>query len=160
MPKLPDFLASLHYQNPNDKQNALFQYANNTSLNLFEWMQDHPEQLARFSATMSAATKLQAPSLEAALLSLLPTAQHDGQDAENEVLLVDVGGGRGDVLSSVRKRCAGLKGRFVVQDLPKEIEGREPVEGIEAMAYDFFTPQPVKGTRTCCSPARRLIFQN
>ena len=107
---------------------------------------------------MSAATELQAPSLEATLLSLLPTARHDGQDVENEVLLVDVGGGRGDVLSSVRKRCGGLKGRFVVQDLPKEIEGREPVEGIEAMAYDFFTPQPVKGT--CCSPVRQLIFQS
>ena len=97
---------------------------------------------------MSAVTELQAPSLEATLLSLLPPkndALREGPDAGKEVLLVDVGGGRGDALSSVRKQRSDLKGRIIVQDLPKEIEGREPVDGIEAMAYDFFTPQPVRG---------------
>jgi len=149
MPKLPDFLASLDYQNPSDRHHALFQYANNTNLNLFEWMQDHPEQLARFSATMTAATQLQTPSLEAIILSLLPKACDPLQlrnDVHQDVLLVDVGGGRGNVISSIRKQRPDLQGRIIVQDLPQEISGREPVAGIEAMAHDFFTPQPIHGT--------------
>jgi len=87
--------------------------------------------------------------LEAILLSLLPKADDAlevSPDAHKDVLLVDVGGGRGHVVSSVRKQRPDLRSSIIVQDLPKEIEGREPVEGIEAMAYDFFAPQPIKGT--------------
>jgi len=148
MPKLPNFLTSLNYQNLSDRHHALFQYANNTNLNLFEWMQHHPEQLARFSATMTAATQLQAPSLEAIILSLLPKACDPLQlhsIAHQDVLLVDIGGGRGQVIYSIRNQRPDLRGRIIVQDLPQEISGREPVTGIEAMAHDFFTPQPIHG---------------
>lgn len=155
MPKLPDFLASLNYQNPSDRHHALFQYANNTHLNLFEWMQDRPEQLEKFSATMTAATELQAPTLKAIILSLLPKPRDSLQvhpGAHSDVLLVDIGGGRGEVISSIRNHRPDLSGRIFVQDLPQEISGRAPVAGIEAMAHDFFTPQPIHGTSSSPSP--------
>ena len=150
MSKLPDFLSSINYKNPGDRRHALFQFANNTELNAFDWMQDHPEQLARFSAGMAAVTELQAADLRAALLARLPTKDDATQGMhgmEQEVLLVDVGGGRGTMLATVREQRPDLNGRLIAQDLPKEIEGFEPVADVEAMAYDFFTPQPIKGTK-------------
>jgi hypothetical protein len=39
-----------------------------------------------------------------------------------------------------------IKGRVILQDLPKVIEDiSEPLPGVEKMGYDFFTPQPIKG---------------
>lgn len=34
---------------------------------------------------------------------------------------------------------------MIVQHLPTVIEAQETVGGVEAVAYDFFTPQPIKG---------------
>ncbi|KAL9071369.1 MAG: hypothetical protein Q9161_004228 [Pseudevernia consocians] len=67
---------------------------------------------------------------------------------DGAVLLVDIGGGMGQDLEGFRKRLPNVKGDLVLQDQ------REPVErakaslaekNIKAMAYDFFTPQPIKG---------------
>lgn len=38
----------------------------------------------------------------------------------------------------------GLKGRMIVQDLPKIIGDQSSEYGLEAMAHNFFNPQPVK----------------
>ena len=76
----------------------------------------------------------------------------EADDPVQQVLLVDVGGGRGQIIDNVRKKRPELRGRMIVQDLPREIEGREPCEGVECMAHDFFTPQPIMGTY---EPGRR-----
>ncbi|KAL8828639.1 MAG: hypothetical protein Q9191_002474 [Dirinaria sp. TL-2023a] len=147
MAKLPDYLSSIGYENPDKRHSTLFQYANGTDQSYFEWMEEHPVQHNKFSAGMSAATELQKPTLEPAIFSLLKTFDRHGEsDAEKDkdVLVVDVGGGRGEVLSAIRDAWPKLRGRIVVQDLPKEIEGRKPANGIEARAYDFFTPQPIR----------------
>lgn len=150
MANLPDFLSSIDYKNPDNRHSTLFQYVNGTKQSYFEWMEEHPEQHDRFSATMSAATELQKPTLESAILSLLHNDDRElgsHAEADSGVLIVDVGGGRGKFVSTIRNSWPALRGRIVVQDLPKEIEGREPAEGIEAMAYDFFTPQPIRGAQ-------------
>lgn len=155
MAKLPDYLSSIGYKNPDKSHSTLFQYANDTNQSYFEWMEEHPEQHNKFSAGMSAATELQKPTLEPAILSLLKTFEKQGEphaEADKDVLIVDVGGGRGEVLSAIRNSWPELRGRIVVQDLPKEIEGRKPADGIEAMAYDFFTPQPIKGIAVTSFP--------
>jgi hypothetical protein len=48
----------------------------------------------------------------------------------------------------VRNRFPGLKGRVIMQDQQHVVDawGATTDTGIEAMVYDFFTPQPVKGT--------------
>ncbi|UNI23176.1 hypothetical protein JDV02_009011 [Purpureocillium takamizusanense] len=61
--------------------------------------------------------------------------------------IVDVGGGRGQALVEIRKHCGGsFGGKLILQDLPIVINTlrAEDVPGIELMAYDIFTPQPVK----------------
>ena len=68
-----------------------------------------------------------------------------GPDA---LLMVDVGGGVGGQVGAFRQQYADLPGRCVLQDLPDTIKNNaSPPENVELMAYDFFTPQPLKGKR-------------
>ncbi|KAL9603197.1 MAG: hypothetical protein Q9179_002298 [Wetmoreana sp. 5 TL-2023] len=72
----------------------------------------------------------------------------DAYDVSDDVvLLVDVGGGRGHVLQEFVKQRGRRKNRLIVQDVPGALSPAEKLQpfGIEAMAYNFFTPQPVKG---------------
>lgn len=69
---------------------------------------------------------------------------------EERVLLVDVGGNLGYDISKFKKKFPGLKGRYVLEDLPDVIEKARAImegKGIECLAHEFFTPQPVKGAR-------------
>lgn len=63
-------------------------------------------------------------------------------------LLVDIGGGWGHDLIAFHEKypTRGTRGRLVLQDLPSVIKDTgAPLSGVEAMGYDFFTEQPVKG---------------
>lgn len=69
-----------------------------------------------------------------------------GTDQSSEgVFLVDVAGGKGHDISSLKSRFPDLPGRLVVQDLPRTFEDYVAPEGIEADPYDIFTKQPIKG---------------
>ena len=116
-------------------------------MSMFEWLQTQPEKLAVFGATMAAASALRANGVMATLSILFPfeTDNYVGT-SEDKVLLVDVGGGKGDLIERFRRQRSDLAGRMIVQDLPKVIEGRPAIEGVEFMVHDFFTPQPIKGT--------------
>lgn len=148
MAKLPEYLAATGFKNPKDPENALFQYALDTKLNMFQWLEQHPEQLAAFSALQAASTKRRGPVLQATLSGLLSSSRSvepEGKPREEDrILLVDVGAGRGRLLEDIRK-SKDLAGRIIAQDLPEVIAGRDNVNGVENMALDFFQPQPVKG---------------
>ncbi|KAL9621153.1 MAG: hypothetical protein Q9160_004404 [Pyrenula sp. 1 TL-2023] len=143
MPQLPSYLSSLSFTNPSDSQNTLFNYATNNSGTFFDWLQSNPSELAPFTAAMTASSAMNRNNVIATVSSLFtPSTTAD-------VLLVDIGSGRGLILDEVRTQRPDLTGLMVAQDLPHEIAGRQPNPGaIEAMAYDFFTPQPVKGAHT------------
>ena len=100
-----------------------------------------------FSAYNAAATKIQGHSLRATVSVLFPQGEpSEGLNVlEEPVLLVDIGAGRGQVLREVRKGRPDLVGRMIAQDLPEVIAGREVVEGVENMVFNFFEPQPIKG---------------
>lgn len=71
------------------------------------------------------------------------------KDKSDNVLLVDVGGNRGADILEFRQNHPDMPGRFILQDLPETIEAvyKTAMKGIELQAYDFFTPQPVKGAK-------------
>lgn len=140
IPQLANFLESINFQNPLEPNNGLLQYAAQTKLSTMEWFKANPKELELISNTMVAQNMHWQSSNRTALCSLFP------QNAEAEVLIVDVGGGRGSVLADLRAHRPDLKGRLVFQDLPEVFAGVEPMQGVEAMAYDFFTPQPIKGS--------------
>ena len=65
-------------------------------------------------------------------------------------LIVDVGGSKGHDLVKFKQCYPSLQGRLILQDLPEVIEEAKALgnlDGIEAMAYDFFQPQPIKGAK-------------
>ena len=115
-------------------------------MSMFEWLQTQPEKLASFGATMAAANQLKLKGVLATLSRSFPCDSNSyGKSNEHHVLLVDVGGGKGKLIERFRKQRPDLTGRMILQDLPRVIEGREVEEGVEYMAHDFFTPQPVNG---------------
>lgn len=69
----------------------------------------------------------------------------DSSDPKS-VLLVDVGGSVGHEIQAVKKRYPSIPGRMVLQDRPATIERVKAENGMEVMAHDFFTEQPIKGT--------------
>lgn len=64
---------------------------------------------------------------------------------DDAVLLVDVGGNKGDDLKAFRDRFPELRGRLLLQGLPEVISKLPPIGGIEKMVYDFLAPQFVQG---------------
>lgn len=63
--------------------------------------------------------------------------------------LVDIGAGRGQSCFAIQKEINGaFDAKFILQDLPSVIGSlkQDDYPGIELMAYDAFTPQPVKST--------------
>lgn len=67
------------------------------------------------------------------------------------VTLVDVGGGFGQSIKKIHAKYPGIKGRFILQDLPKTISiidtAQAKKDGFEPTAHDFFNEQPVKGAK-------------
>lgn len=151
MPRLPDYLASLDYQNPNDRHNTFFGFAHQTDLNMYEWLQAHPEQMEIFNDFQSANAQLNEGSVQRILESLLASGDslrmcsEQSEQSNDKVLFVDVGGGRGESIRTFRRNHPETRGRVIIEDLPKVVEDQEVEEGVEAIAHDFFTPQSVKG---------------
>lgn len=144
MGKMEDYLASISFRNPDNRSPSLFQYSMKTNMGFFEWLHTQPDKLEKFSATMTVITMLDLDTVVKSLATLLgERMEHD--QASDDALIVDVGGGRGKILHNLRKMSPDLKGRMVVQDLAGEIAGLEAYDGIETMVHNFLTPQPVKG---------------
>lgn len=75
--------------------------------------------------------------------------------------VVDVGGGRGNALSSVIKECSGSYGaKMILQDLAQVLEGIDPVDisGVENMPHNFYDPQPVKSECSDVCKRFKLIW--
>lgn len=70
------------------------------------------------------------------------------QEIISPVMFVDVGGGYGQRAVALRKDFPQLPGKIIVQDLPMSIDRAPQVEGVEFQVHDFFTEQPIKGSRT------------
>ncbi|OAP63286.1 hypothetical protein AYL99_02513 [Fonsecaea erecta] len=137
--KMPAYLAKLGYKNPEEPDNTLSHYA--TGTDFFAYLRNDPARLARFNSAMKGAATLVASPVPS---SLLEPGAADG----NGVVMVDVGGGHGQVTQKVMEENPHLKGRFVVQDLGAIIEeARARNPEYEVMEYDFFTPQPIRGAR-------------
>ena len=155
LPMMPDYIAHMNGRNPGDLSPNFVHFATKGANNsFFDYIQPRPALLSRFSKSMRADTLVNQAHVQSLVSSLFPendqTQTNGSPDADNHVTMIDVGGGRGNVLNSLRKARPELRGRFMVQDLPQEVEGRESADGVEAMAHDFFTPQPIIGKP--CNP--------
>ncbi|KAL8996315.1 MAG: hypothetical protein Q9169_004154 [Polycauliona sp. 2 TL-2023] len=156
--KLPAYLAETKYRNPADPEICPFQYAFGTKQAFFDYLASHPELSASFNNYM-AGHRRGRPSWMDADFYPVQDALKGVELRDDTPLLVDVGGSIGHDVIEFKSKCPALPGRLIVQDLPGTIP-KTPLndQGIEFMAYDFFTPQPIRVMKKGYS--KLLIHEN
>lgn len=140
---LPSFLDKTKYQNPTDPGDCAFQEGFHTQDSLFQWFPKHPEYLNNFNLWMTGQRDGRAYWLDFFPFEEQVAKGFKGDD--DAIMLIDVGGARGHEIEAIKKKFPTLPGRFLLQDLPATVEQALPVPGMEAVAHDLFTVQPVKG---------------
>ncbi|KAJ5716130.1 hypothetical protein N7493_008041 [Penicillium malachiteum] len=145
--RLVDYMRGPGIQQFADEPGAitLFKYAHGTDL-IFGLLEKNAEQKQAFDDYMAARRVSDMPQW----FEIFPIAEYLGflREDPSAALMVDVGGGPGQELARFKERYPEIPGRFVLQDLPVTLNRIDNLpDGIEAMEYDFFTPQPVKGAR-------------
>lgn len=111
---------------------------------LFPYLAGNPEYGQAFDDLM---TVRRAPTW-AKWFEIFPAKDKIGgsEMGMGDALLVDVGGGVGHWTQQFHQAFPDTPGRIILQDQPHVIAVTE-LDGIDTMAYDFFTPQPVVGAR-------------
>ena len=140
---LPSFLAKTKYQNPTDPKDCAFQEGFHTQDNIFEWFPKHPECLNNFNLWMTGQRDGRPNWLD--FYPFEERIAKGFQEGDGAVIFIDVGGARGHEVEAIKKKYPTLPGRFLLQDLPDTVAQALPVPGMEAIAHDFFTAQPIKG---------------
>ncbi|CZS78221.1 unnamed protein product [Fusarium graminearum] len=140
----PDHFKQANYQHPG-LPDGPYQYAHNSSLPFFDWLVANPPYVNWFGSFMSVYRAGNPDWWEFYPVEERLAAGFD--KSKSDVLVVDVGGGRGHDLLSFSN---GIKspGRLILQDLPEVIADVTETTAFESQAYDFFTPQPVHGARS------------
>ncbi|KAJ5604024.1 hypothetical protein N7537_006980 [Penicillium hordei] len=122
---------------------TLFQFTYNKE-NLFDLVETIPERKRLFDEYMSWRDRGQ----QCGWFEIYPAkewlpktkCQHD------QAFVVDIGGGKGEVLARFRDSYPDHPGRLILQDLSSTFQHLDqPPDGIELMEHDFFAPQPVQG---------------
>ncbi len=135
----------IHQFADNPGEVTLFEYAHGTK-SIFELLEKSPEQKQAFDDYMKSRRLIDAPQW----FDIYPASTklaNANKDVE-AILLVDIGGGPGQEVERFKQRNPTIPGRCYLQDLPLTLQRINKLhEGIEAMAYDFFTPQPLKGKK-------------
>lgn len=159
--KLVEYMRGPGIQQFADEPGAvtLFKYAHGTDV-IFGLLEKNAEQKQAFDDYMAARRVDDMPQW----FDIYPVAEKlkNVRNEPGAALMVDVGGGPGQELARFKERHPEILGRFVLQDLPITLNRIEKLpEGIEAMDYDFFTPQPVKGTQTTnvFSQVRKILTE-
>lgn len=139
--KLVECLSKHQFQSPTHASQSAFDYAFGASL--FDWMKENPATLRCFDLFM-AGRRVGKTSW----LDYYPIHERliKGTNLENAIFMVDIGGGRGHDLMSLRDKYGheGLPGRLILQDLAVETS-EDTTAVFESMPHNFFEPQPVKG---------------
>lgn len=140
---LVECLSKISFQSPTHASQSAFDYAFGASF--FDWMKENPATLGCFDLYMAGRRVG-----KASWLDYYPIHERliKGTNVENAIFMVDVGGGHGHDLKSLRDRYGheGLPGRLILQDLAAETT--EDTRTIfESMLHNFFEPQPIKGAR-------------
>ncbi|OQE42078.1 hypothetical protein PENCOP_c004G03679 [Penicillium coprophilum] len=145
----PEYFKNSKYGSPTlGGTDGPFQETHRTSLPFFEWLVTKPPHLQHFDSFMSA-YRAGKPDWH----DFYPVAERlsTGFDASiSDVLLVDVGGGKGHDVATFAAKYGPCSGRIVLQDREPVIAGvvaNDTERAFEVQTHDFFTPQPIKGAR-------------
>ncbi|KAH8820715.1 o-methyltransferase-like protein [Xylogone sp. PMI_703] len=142
--KLPEYFRTHTHNDLFDLKKSPFAYALGLEgMTYYEAISHDPDRFNMFNMTMTQ-MESQVPVLGMYQFGSLKNAV----EAEPErPFIVDIGGGRGQALVAIQKEApAGFGAKMILQDRPDVISSLAPgdIPNIEALPYDFFTPQPVK----------------
>jgi flavine halogenase len=133
---LPDFLKETGYKNLT--QTTALQKGLDTELGLFPWLKQHPDISKDFQSLMGVPK-------EGNCLDVISLNDDAGRDEYQGPVFVDIGGNTGQQAKALVAKYANLAGRVVVQDRAETVKSAMSIDGVQMMAHDFFSPQPVKG---------------
>jgi demethylsterigmatocystin 6-O-methyltransferase len=144
--RFPEWLKKRGYKNTGSIDDCVLKEV--TGEQCWDFYENHPEASAIFDSAMSIQESFPKETLPP--YPFLGDVGDLGTDAD-AVTLIDIGGGFGQALKKLRAEYPSVKGRFVLQDLPKTISridvAQAKKDGFEPTAHDFFTPQPIKGAK-------------
>jgi trans-aconitate methyltransferase len=117
-----------------------------TKLHCFEWIARNPKLQHAFDVTMTMRSKRSIGG--AKWFEIYPIERSFAQEDPSQIFAVDVGGGIGHHMIELKTRYPDVPGKLIVQDIAAVIDSvRDLPPGIEAMAQDFFKPQPIRNAK-------------
>ena len=141
---LPYFLKERGFKNPTDVNDSNWQYWKGTSNNFFQDVGLNSAMASDFHAAMQCHSKYNLTPWP----EVYPTDTIVSAAKPDRALVVDIGGSKGHDLEKLRLRHPDIPdGSLILQDLPEVVGDVKADKTISAQAYDFFTPQPIKGAR-------------
>ena len=143
----PAFLESVSYVNPADINYGPFQFANNMPhTSLYDYFAENTGMAARFGGMVQMYNTGKPFFWEDGYYPFKERLIDNGPKDENEVLLVDIGGGDGHDLGKLRRAFGEeMKGRLILQELAHHVESSTQ-DGFEAQVGDWNVVQPIEGT--------------
>lgn len=142
---MPSYFAKNSYENPTNPMDGPFQYSQGQG-HAFAWLNQRPDLLEAFQAYIYAQCTERPSWVDEGFYPVHDRLIEDMETEGESFALVDVGGGVEYCLEESRAKFTEWKGRLVLQE--QEIVANSVLglnKAIEVMAYDFFTPQPIKG---------------
>lgn len=139
--RLPEYFRAVGGRDSNSTSDNLFTWGNGkVGSSFFEIISADPRRIKQFDIAMST----QDHTLP--VLGMYPFGEELANvlDTDTRPLLVDIGGGRGQSLTQIKEKWPALEGKLILQDRPMVLDSFPELPGIEKMAHDFFTEQPVK----------------
>ncbi|KAF6806966.1 sterigmatocystin 8-O-methyltransferase [Colletotrichum sojae] len=140
---MPAFFAQNGYENPQNNRKTVFDSTFKWEGGLFKYLQAHAGQ----SEVLNSSQKTSSSS-QTRWTSIFPSEKLLDSDP-NLPLLVDVGGSIGHDVQAFHEKHPGHGPRLYLEDIPSVIAGEKgsAAQGINKLAYNFFTPQPIKHAR-------------
>ncbi|KAL8704997.1 MAG: hypothetical protein Q9225_008052, partial [Loekoesia sp. 1 TL-2023] len=118
---MPRFLESTGYRNPTDYRNGAFEYGHRTSLDFWKYLNEDSERAGVFNSGMRSLATV-GGAVESVGAYPFDRELNAEDISEKDVVLVDVGGSRGQVLEAIKAGYLSLKGRMVLQDVRDVID--------------------------------------
>lgn len=136
------------FKNPEDAKNSPFSFANGKDdKGIFDILEEQPERMKLFNSAMAIQATI-------GLKDVLLAYPFDKLEANKDgVVLVDVGGGKGQVINEIRAVYPNLQGSMALEDMDVVLQGGTVVpDEVIKQPYDFFKEeQPIKGI-SCLLP--------
>ncbi|KAH8775107.1 O-methyltransferase-domain-containing protein [Hyaloscypha finlandica] len=140
---VPGYFHKYGFKSPEDFKNVPFTFAHGTQdEDFFDLLVKDENKLKIFNDAMAIMAVLGLKPLGSlfAFDKLVPN--------EDGVALVDIGGGKGQMLKAIQEAYPKMKGKLVLEDLKVVLDGGVVVsEDVKLQTYDFFKEvQPIKGS--------------